>query len=99
MISNLIPYISLTFERLAQVVEHIRHFKMPGLARKLLLFAAVDGLFLQPVGQRSSSIDTGGIQVGYGNNKITTVSKKDGDGDAESGLEIHGIVGRRIHPT
>ncbi|EME48020.1 hypothetical protein DOTSEDRAFT_51275 [Dothistroma septosporum NZE10] len=64
---------------------------MPGLARKLLIFATVDGLFLQHVGQRASSIDASGIQVGYGSKSITTASQK--DENIESGLEVHGIVG------
>ncbi|KAF2165177.1 hypothetical protein M409DRAFT_24563 [Zasmidium cellare ATCC 36951] len=65
---------------------------MPGLAKKLLIFASVDGLFLQPTGQRSSSVDNGGVHVEYGTNKITTLNKKPDD-SSDNGLETHGIVG------
>lgn len=59
---------------------------MPGLARKLLVIAAVDGLFLQPVGSGKS------VRIDYGaNNKITSTAKPE-DGD-DVGLEVHGIVG------
>lgn len=64
---------------------------MPGLSKKLLVFAAVDGLFLQSTGLRGSSVDNGGVRIEYGTNKIISVSKK--DEDAENGLETHGIVG------
>lgn len=92
-----VHYMNLPHERLAQVAGHIHNFEMPGLARKLLIFAAVDGLFLQPAGQRHSSIDASGIRLEYGSNKISPGSKKD-DG-ADTGLEVHGIVGRSIHAT
>lgn len=88
---------NLPNERLVHLAEHINNIAMPGLARKLLIFAAVDGLFLQPIGQRASSTDAGGIRLEYGSNKITTVTKQD-DG-TDSGLEVHGIVGRSIHST
>lgn len=64
---------------------------MPGLTKKLLVFAAVDGLFLQSTGLRGSSVDNGGVRIEYGTNKITSVSKK--DESVENGLETHGIVG------
>lgn len=61
---------------------------MPGLAKKLLVFAAIDGLFLQPVG-------TGGkaVKIDYGvSNKITSTAKAE-DGD-DNGFEVYGIVGQ-----
>lgn len=59
---------------------------MPGLAKKLLVFAAIDGLFLQPVGSGR------GVKIDYGtSNKLTPTSKPE-DGN-EGGFEIHGIVG------
>lgn len=68
---------------------------MPGLTRKLLVFAAVDGLFLQPVGARTSDVHAG-IRVEYGsnnnNNRIQHVSEKQ-DATEETQLEVHGIVG------
>lgn len=60
---------------------------MPGLAKKLLVFAAIDGLFLQPVGPGK------GVKIDYGTtNKVSSTAKVEEEED--SGLEIHGIVGR-----
>ncbi|KXT05936.1 hypothetical protein AC578_298 [Pseudocercospora eumusae] len=66
--------------------------EMSGLAKKLFIFAAVDGLLLQPTGQRLSTTDQSiGVKIEYGTNKITAANEKaDHDG---SGLESHGIVG------
>ena len=65
---------------------------MSGLAKKLVIFAAVDGLFLQPTGQRLSISDQSvGVKIEYGTNKITKASRE--ADEASSGLESHGIVG------
>lgn len=63
---------------------------MPGLVRKLLIFAAVDGVLLQPVNQRGS--ENAGIHIAYGAaNKITsTPTRREG---TENSLEAHGIIG------
>lgn len=59
---------------------------MPGLAKKLLVFAAIDGLFLQPVGPGKA------VKIDYGtSNKVTSIAKAE-EGE-ESGFEVHGIVG------
>jgi hypothetical protein len=65
---------------------------MPGLAKKLLIFAAVDGLFLQPVGNKGTEPSSKGFRIDYGTNRVTSAAKQD-EGD-ESPLEVHGIVGR-----
>lgn len=67
---------------------------MPGLARKLLIFAAVDGLIIQSAGQRGS----GGTRIEYGTNNITAASEKDRGPEGGGSLEAHGLVGatRRI---
>ncbi|KAI5367807.1 Putative SAC domain, inositol phosphatase, hSac2 domain-containing protein [Septoria linicola] len=59
---------------------------MSGLARKLLICAAVDGLFIQSAHQQR------GTRIEYGNNRITAVSEKD-DVFEGSLLEAHGVVG------
>ncbi|PPJ49710.1 hypothetical protein CBER1_02894 [Cercospora berteroae] len=62
---------------------------MPGLARKLLIFAAVDGLIIQSAGQRGS----GGTRIAYGTNNITAASEKDREPEGGGSLEAHGLVG------
>lgn len=49
---------------------------MPGLVRKLLIIAAVDGLILQPHGnaQRNASNGHHAIQIQYKTKKITSLS-------------------------
>ncbi|SMR47913.1 unnamed protein product [Zymoseptoria tritici ST99CH_3D1] len=64
---------------------------MPGLARKLLIFAAVDGVFLLPVGNRGAESNSKGFRIDYGTNTVSSATKQD-DGD-ERALEVHGIVG------
>jgi len=61
---------------------------MPGIARKLIICAAVDGLLLQPVGLKSS--ERGGVRIEYGTNTVTSVSS---DGGIGTGLEAYGIIG------
>lgn len=65
---------------------------MPGLAKKLLVFAAIDGLFLQPIGPGGKS-----VKIDYGfSNKITSSATKageDGEEGAGGGFEVHGVIG------
>ncbi|CZT23913.1 related to SAC1-recessive suppressor of secretory defect [Ramularia collo-cygni] len=59
---------------------------MPGLAKKLLVFAAIDGLFLQPVGTGK------GVKIDYGTtNKVTSTTRSEERDD--TGFEVHGIIG------
>ncbi|KAM3423040.1 hypothetical protein BST61_g509 [Cercospora zeina] len=62
---------------------------MPGLARKLLIFAAVDGLIVHSAGQRGGR----GTRIEYGTNTITAVSEKDHQPERSGLLEAHGLVG------
>lgn len=85
---------------------------MPGLARKLLIFAAVDGLILQPYGNGSSRNSTGTagglsapVQIEYKTRRIHSLSPvASGQKQRESAksLESHGIIGEhcyfRVHP-
>lgn len=74
---------------------------MTGLARKLIIIAAVDGLILQPYGNGSSrnSVPGGGlsgpIQIEYKTRRICSLSPVS-LGQQQKGLdclESHGIVG------
>jgi len=68
---------------------------MPGLIRKLLIFAAVDGLILQPAPPKNHKPSTEqAIKVEYKSNAITPLLKDRRDEDTTSYLEVHGIVGR-----
>lgn len=69
---------------------------MPGLVRKLVIFAAVDGLVLQPLGQRPAPA----AKISYKDNSIVPVLN---DGESEAGLgksfEAFGIVGMFLAST
>ena len=68
---------------------------MPGLVRKLLIFAAVDGLVLQPAPPRNHKPATDqAIKLDYKSSKIGPLLKDRRDEDtAPNALEVHGIVG------
>jgi hypothetical protein len=68
---------------------------MPGLVKKLLVFAAVDGLILQPIGgQRNNNVGLPTLQIEYKTRRMYTVPQisnlrhKD-----EARLVSHGVVG------
>lgn len=70
---------------------------MPGLAKKLLIFAAVDGLVLQPYAPGHRGTNNGGsaLQIEYRTRRIlsfplSTCSLHRDD----PCLESHGIIGR-----
>ena len=66
---------------------------MPGLVRKLLIFAAVDGLVLQPVGQRGQR-PAPAAKIAYKDNNIGPALKDDTEGsEAGKSFESFGIVG------
>lgn len=67
---------------------------MPGLARKLLIFSCVDGLFIQAAGQRAGDDRNTGVRIEYGSNKITAAREQNETLEG-SPLEAHGIVGAR----
>jgi hypothetical protein len=70
---------------------------MPGLVRKLLIFAAVDGLILQPAPPRNHKPATDqAIKIAYKGNAIEPLLKDRRQEDtANETLETHGIVGMR----
>lgn len=67
---------------------------MPGLARKLLIFAAVDGLILQPLAQRGQRPGPA-TQITYKDNHIGPVVRTDPErsADGKKSFEAFGIVG------
>jgi len=69
---------------------------MPGLARRVLIFAAVDGVVLQPLGQRGQR-PAPAAKIAYKDNSIEPVLKDGGEGDgagAGKSFEAFGIVGK-----
>lgn len=84
---------------------------MPGIVRKLLIFAAVDGLVLQPLGppraQSSQRHATAPLKISYGPpHEITRAADDDshtlrpGSSGSDAGIggyvEAYGIVGNHI---
>jgi hypothetical protein len=75
---------------------------MPGLVRKLVIFAAVDGLILQPNGNghRNGSNTQSPIQIEYSTRKISTLPATPTEQPEKKSvsLEAHGIVGMQLSP-
>lgn len=75
---------------------------MPGLVRKILIFAAIDGLVLQPLAQRGQR-PAAAAKIAYKDNAISP-ALKDGGEDERPGksFEAFGIIGmqslRKIGP-
>lgn len=72
---------------------------MPGLVRKLLIFAAVDGLVLQPSPPRNHPPTTQqAIKIDYKGNIQPLLKDRREEDTTPQALEAHGIVGE-AHPT
>jgi hypothetical protein len=66
----------------------------PGLARKVLIFAAIDGLILQPLGQRGQRPTA--AKITYKDNHIGPAFGDGGGGDeGAKSFEAFAIVGKR----
>ncbi|KAF2276871.1 SacI domain-containing protein [Westerdykella ornata] len=67
---------------------------MPGLVRKLLIFAAVDGLILQPAPPRNHTPTTQqAIKIDYRGNVKPLLKDRREEDTAPVALEAHGIIG------
>jgi hypothetical protein len=74
---------------------------MPGLLRKLVIFAAVDGLVLQSHGnggRNSGNYEPQSVRIDYKTNKISSLSAAASDPAVrkEAGLEAFGLVGKLV---
>lgn len=72
---------------------------MPGLLRKFVIIAAVDGLILQPhgnVGRNSGNYEPQSVRIDYKTNKISPLPAPASDPAVrkEAGLEAYGLVGK-----
>jgi hypothetical protein len=66
---------------------------MPGIVRKLLIFAAVDGLVLQPLAQRGQG-PAPAAKIAYRDRSIGPALKEDGEGsEPGKSFESFGIIG------
>lgn len=64
---------------------------MPGLIRRIFIFAAVDGLIIQSHGSLGSSV---ALRIDYKSQKLTSVPPISGeDLSKKPHLESHGIIG------
>jgi hypothetical protein len=67
---------------------------MPGLARKVLISAAVDGLILQPLSSKKDQRPAAPVKVKYGDATISNVSRDvSGPLKPNASFESFGIVG------
>lgn len=64
--------------------------EMPGIVKKLVIIAAVEGLILHPAGQRNQR----SLQIKYSTHEISSVASSTSSSSL-SGPEFHGIVGSR----
>lgn len=64
---------------------------MPGLARKILICAAVDGLIVQPLSPKGHR-PFQPVQIKYGDAAISSVSR-DQVSDTETSFEAFGVIG------
>lgn len=67
---------------------------MPGIARKIILFAAIDGLIIQPLSSRGQK-PFQPVRIKYGDAAISTASRDDvpDTSNHESSFEAFGVIG------
>ena len=66
---------------------------MPGLVRKLLIFAAAEGLVLQPLASRHQR-GSPAVRIDYESHNIESLAKADEPLDGPlAAFESHGIIG------
>jgi hypothetical protein len=70
---------------------------MPGLVRKLVIFAAVDGLILQPLAQRGQR-PAPATRIGWDGSIGPALKDEVDSGSSAKGFEAFGIVGKCKKP-
>jgi hypothetical protein len=67
---------------------------MPGIVRKLLVFAAVDGLVLQPAAPRNhTSGAQPAIKIDYKGNVGPLLTNRSENDTLTASFEAHGVIG------
>lgn len=68
---------------------------MPGLARKVIIYASVDGLVLQPVHSKKDQRSSPLVRIKYGDATVSTLSKDAGPDVSKpnSSFEAFGVIG------
>lgn len=68
---------------------------MPALVRKLVIFAAVDGLVLQPLSQRGQQRPTAPVKIDYKSHVVSPLLRnvEEDNAGSTSQLEAYGIIG------
>lgn len=76
---------------------------MPGLLRKLIIVAAVDGLVLNGTRQNNNggNNDASSIRIDYKTNKISALpaAAKELPEGKDNGVEVYGVVGKYLTST
>lgn len=67
---------------------------MPGIVRKLLIYAAVDGLVLQPLAQRGTRPQTA-VTIDYKTHTVRPLlSSSESQQDKDKQFESYGVIGK-----
>lgn len=66
---------------------------MPGLARKVIIYAAVDGLILQPLNSKKEQRVAPPVKIKYGDVAISNISSLPDTSRVNSSFEAFGIIG------
>lgn len=67
---------------------------MPGLARKVIIYAAVDGLILQPLNSKKEQRVAPPVKIKYGDAAISNISSLPDTSKGTSSFEAFGIIGK-----
>lgn len=73
---------------------------MPGIARKLIICAAIDGLIIQPLPSKGQRLMRP-VQISYGDSQITPASRDElpDSSEPDSSFEAFGIIGTGMHDS
>ena len=66
---------------------------MPGLARKVIIYAAVDGLILQPLNSKREQRVAPPVKIKYGEAFVSNISSLPDASKGNNSFEAFGIIG------
>jgi hypothetical protein len=79
---------------MASELETFNTAKMPGLVRKVVILAAVEGLILQAHGAVEHH---NSLKIDYQTRSISLLAAVEGVPKTGPRLEVHGIIGKELH--